>query len=147
MPNKMDSRVRSAFDICADLRKISGLKLAVLGSRRLEAKDVRSMLIDQRSTICELVGAEPRRLVTGDLEVGAEKGVRLAAKEFTGKRPVVFHRAEMTYGKKGAENMLYQVLTQHTDALLLLTVGKTICDDAVYLFKANRKKVYEVEVG
>ena len=101
----------------------------------------------QWSRIKSMFGFEPVRLLTGCANVGAEKAIRLAAKSLTGKLAVVFHRAEVTYGKRAAEEMRDILLAQEATALLLLTTGKKTCKHARDTFSSRGKKVYEVEVG
>lgn len=149
IPNTMDTRNRSAFDVVGDLRALKRRPclLAVLGSHRVDAGELSDALCLSWSVIQVQVGFEPVRLVTGCADGGAEKAARMAAKSITGKLAVVFHRAEVTYGKKPAEEMRDLLLAQEADALLLLAVGKKVCKHASYLFAVRGKKVYEVEVG
>jgi len=145
----MDTRNRSAFDIVANLRALKRRPclLAVLGSHRVDAGELSDAFCFSWPAIQAQVGSEPVRLLTGCADGGAEKAVRLAAKSITGKLAVVFHRAEITYGKKPAEEMRDVLLAQEADALLLLTAGKRVCKHARERFGARGKKVIEVEVG
>lgn len=145
--NSMDSRNRSAFEIVADLRLVDGLKLAVLGSHNLDWKETRAMLVKHRSTIVELVGDQPVRLLTGCRDSGAEKAVRFAARDFTTQLAVVFHRAELTYTAKAAEGMMLALLSQEANALLVLSNGAPVCANARSRFVARNKPVFEIEIG
>lgn len=147
MPNQMDTRNRNAFEIVEELRKIEGLKLAVLGSHNLNVNDTHKAIVDHWSEITELVGEDPERLLTGCRPSGSEKAVRLAAKEVTGKLAVVFHRADVTYSPKMAQEMMVNLLAQEADALLVLSNGSPVCAEARSRFIARNKKVYEIEVG
>lgn len=149
MKNRMDTRNRSAHDIVAYLRSIKGRPclLAVLGSHAVDAGELADALRSQWSDITGQVGFEPARLLTGCADGGAEKAVRLAARDVTGELAVVFHRAEITYGRKAAEEMRDLLLAQEADALLLLTVGKRVCRHARERFGSRGKKVIEIEVG
>lgn len=142
--NRMDTRERRADEIFAELRGTKGFKLAVLGSHSLDASAVADALLEQRDSIIELVGEKPVRLLTGCAPVGVEKAARLAAKKFTGKLAVIIHRAELTYGKKPAEQMRDILLAQESDALLLLGGGNKHARDR---FSGHGKKVYEIEIG
>ena len=145
--NVLDTRTMRGDEVVAELRKTKGLKLAVLGSHQLDAKAVASALIAQRDAIVDLVGKAPVRILTGCADVGAEKAARLAAKGITGNGAVVFHRPEITYGIKPAEQMRDVLLAQEGDALLLLTDGKKCCKHARDRFTARMKKIYEIEIG
>jgi hypothetical protein len=145
----MDTRNRSAFDIVADLRamKRRPCLLAVLGSHAVDAGELAKALRVQWSDIARQVGFSPVRLLTGCADGGAEKAVRLAARGVTGELAVVFHRAEITYGRKAAEEMRDLLLAQEADALLLLAAGKRVCKHARERFGSRGKKVIEIEVG
>ena len=149
MKNSMDTRNRSAFDIVNDLRSVKKpCLLAVLGTHDVDARALAGALCSpQWSLIVAPIGFTPARLLTGCADVGVEKAVRTAAKNITGKLAVVFHRAEITYGKKAAEEIRDLLLAQEADALLLLTVGRKVCKHARDKFGARGKKVYEIEVG
>jgi hypothetical protein len=146
--NSMDSRNRSAFEIVADLKKLGTVacRLGVLGSHGLDAKQVAGGLVRSWGDVCDMIGFEPERLVTGCVDHGAEKAARLAAKECTGKLAAVFHRAEATYGVKEAERLRDIILAQQCDALLLLTDGGKCCKHARERFGSLNKKVFELEV-
>jgi hypothetical protein len=142
----MDSRNTSAFDIVAELRKVKGFKLAVLGSHQLDAKKVAHDLFDlRREVITGFVGHEPVILLTGCADVGVEKAARLVAKKLTGRLAVVFHRASFTFGAKKAEEMRDGLLAQEADALLIIGKGK-VCQAAARLFGTFNKKVFEIEL-
>lgn len=151
MKNRMDSRNRSAFDIVHDLREMGARErarlLAVLGTHHLDASDAADALRSQWSTVVDLIGFEPSRIVTGCGEGGTEKVARLIAKGVTGKLAVVFHRAVFTYGIKHAEEMRDLLIAQESGALLLVMVGKKVCKRARDLFGARMKKTFEIEVG
>lgn len=149
MTNSWDTRNRSAFDIVTDLRSMKKRPclLAVLGSHNVDARELAGALIAQWREIVYTVGFDPVRLLTGCADVGVEKAVRLVSKNVTGKLPVVFHRAEITYGKKAAGGMRDVLLSQEADALLLLTAGKKTCKHARERFGSRGKKVFEVEIA
>lgn len=146
--NTFDSRNRSAFEIVKDLRALGTIacRLAVLGSHGLDAKQVSAAIGRSWSDVCDMVGFEPVRLVTGCADIGAEKAVRIIAKDVTGKLAAVFHRAEATYGPKEAERLRDIILAQQCDALLLLTDGGKCCKHARDRFRSLNKKVFELEV-
>lgn len=146
----MDTRNRSAFDVVADLRamKRRPCLLAVLGSHNVDARELAAVLRSQWLAVQARVGFEVVRLLTGCADVGTEKAARLAAKDVTGKLAVVFHRAELTYGKKPAEEMRDTLLAQEADALLLFTTGsKRVCKHARERFSSRGKKIFEIEVS
>lgn len=148
MPNVMDSRNRSAFEIVADLKALGTVacRLAVLGSHDLDATQVSGLLTRSWSDVCDMVGFEPERVVTGCADVGAEKAMRLAAKEATGKLAAVFHRATTQFSVKQAEQVRDIILAQQCDALLLLTDGGKCCKHARERFGSLNKRVYELEI-
>jgi hypothetical protein len=147
-PNQMDTRNRSAFDIVAELRAMKKpCLLAVLGTHNVDASVLRSAVAAQWSRISGMFGFRPARLMTGCAGVGTEKATRLVAKSVTGELAVVFHRAEVTYGKKVAEEMRDLLLAQEADALLLVTTGKKVCQHARERFGSRGKRVFEIEVG
>lgn len=140
MPNKWDTRERSAFDIVADLRKHKKAnKVAVLGPHDVDASALAEVLPD---AIRSAVG-DPDFILTGCADVGTEKAARLIAKKLTGERAVVFHRAHMVYGFKKAEQMRDILLAQESTSLVV--VG-TLNKHARARFRAHGKKVYEVEI-
>ncbi len=147
MKNRMDTRNRSAFDVVADLRKIGSARLlAVLGTHQVDAGATSDALALAWPMIVGLVGFEPVRLLTGCSPSGVEKAVRIFSKSVTGKLAVVFHRAEITYGSKRAEEMRDILLAQEAGALLLVTAGKKVCKHARDMFSSRMKRVYEIEV-
>lgn len=121
--------------------------LAVLGSRNVDAGVLADAMRTQWPQFAAPIGFDPIRLMTGCAEAGVEKAARLAAKSITGKLAVVFHRAEVTYGKKPADEMMASLIAQEADALLILTTGKPICAFARSRFIAWNKKVYEIEIS
>jgi hypothetical protein len=148
MKNQMDTRNRAADEIFAELRalrsKVGGpCVLAVLGSHTVDAQQLADVLRTQWSTLVGNVGFEPKRLMTGCVDVGVEKAVRLAAKSITGKLAVIVHRAELTYGVKPAERMRDTLLAQEADALLLFGGG---CKHARERFWGHGKKVIEIDI-
>lgn len=140
MPNQMDSRNRSAFDIVADLKKVKGFKLAVLGSHNVDAKTLASALPEAIQQVLNNDWKDPLLVMTGCAPVGVEKAVRLAAKEMTGRSAVVFHRAETVYGPKKAEQMRDVLLAQEADALLIISSGKKTCKHARDRFSSRMKR-------
>lgn len=160
MKNQFDTRVRSAHDVVSDLRFMYGLSgpangigrephtlVAILGSNRFSARDAADALVVNWGTVIDQFGFEPMRVLTGCGEVGAEKAARLAAKRLTGRLAVVFHRAELTYGRRQAEEIRDTLLAQEADALLLLTTGSKVCRHARERFSSRGKKVIEVEIS
>jgi hypothetical protein len=146
----MDSRNRSAVEILHDLRVSYSSEpclLAVVGAHELDAH----LLADVFRTRWPQLVAEfkfgPKRVMTGCADVGAEKAARLAAKSVTGKLAIVFHRAEASYGRKGAEKMRDDLLAQEADGLLLVTTRKN--RKFTFLrerFAARAKPIVEVEI-
>lgn len=155
MKNQMDSRNRSAALIVHDLRELPGSPLvppgrrllAVLGSHQFDAGKLAEAMRRRWSTFTTVVGFEPVRIVTGCAPSGAEKAARMVARDVTGRLAVVFHRAEITYGRGPAEQMRDVLLAQEADALLVLTTGRKVCAHARDRFRGHGKKVHEIEVG
>lgn len=147
MKNRMDTRERGADVIVAELRELQGIKLAVLGSNNIPAKAAADAIIDHRKAIIDMIGGSPVRLVTSCRPVGAEKAARLAAKRFTGKLAVVFHRAEMSFGIRNADIMANMIIERESNALLVLSTGKKASELLSARFKQNGKKVYEIEIS
>jgi hypothetical protein len=148
MKNQFDTRNRGADVIFTDLRMLradtsGACVLAVLGTHRVDAQELADVLRTQWPEIVAAVGFEPKRLMTGCAEGGTEKAVRLAAKSITGKLPVVIHRAEMTYGKKPAEEMRDTLMAREADALVV--IGNA-CKHARERFVGWHKVVHEIEI-
>lgn len=150
MPNQFDSRVRLGTEVMADLMAMGKdpCRLTVVGSHNLEAKDVADGLREAWDGIVEMVGFTPKRLVTGCAPVGVEKAVRLAAKDLTGKLAAVFHRPDMTYGRKQADMFMNISLAKAGDALLILAPGtKPACKNLRLCFVEWSKPIHQVEIG
>jgi len=148
-PNQMDSRNRDAKEILADLEAMGRepCRLVVSGSRALDPEQMADALTEQWSSIVELVGFRPARVVTGCLPVGAEKAARLAAKRVTGKLAVVFHRPDMVHSATAAEMLMNILLSKSGDAALILaTNSKPACTNLRRQFAGWDKRVYQVEV-
>jgi hypothetical protein len=149
-PNSMDSRNRDARQIMEDLQKMGKepCRLTIAGSHKLDAKDAAEALCDAWDEITDLIGFEPKRIITGCSPVGAEKAARLAAKSLTGKLAVVFHRPELIHSVKQADMFMNVVLSKGGDALLLLANGsKPACKNLREQFQHWQKKIHQVEVG
>ncbi len=148
---KMDSRVRDAREIVADLDAMGPdpCRLTIAGSRKLDTSAVADALREQWPQIVELVGFEPKRIVTGCAPEGAEKAARLAARAVTGELAAVFHRSTMTHGPATAEIFLNILLSRTGDALLILAPNKKpACAKLRCAFAEHPgKKIYQVEVG
>lgn len=147
MPNKMDSRERDAREIMADLAALGKdpCRLTIVGSHKLDSKQVGVALRAAWGDIVEVIGFTPKRVVTGCAPVGVEKAVRLAAKDLTGKRSVVFHRPLM--GAKNAEMFLNIWLAKAGDALLILAPGtKPASKNLRACFVEWRKPIHQVEI-
>lgn len=145
----MDTRNRHSSLIWDDLKKYKRqCILAVLGSHNVPAGQVAASLRERWPAVMAMIGFEPVRLLTGCAPVGVEKAARIVAKTVTGKLAIVFHRAELVYGVKAAEQMRDGLIVQEANALLLLSVrlGKGM-KNIRYLFPANGKKIHEIEVG
>lgn len=147
-PNSMDTRNRSAFDVVKDLRgKFDGhYKVAVLGSHQIDATSLAAVLADAVER--EVGPHEPFLVVTGCAPVGVEKAARLMAKDYTGRPAVVFHRADIVYGPKKAEEMRDVLLAQEASCLVVVTLGgkKKTCQNLRDRFTARGKKVHVIEV-
>lgn len=147
----MDSRVRDAREIVADLDAMGPgpCRLTIAGSRKLDTSAVADALREQWSQIVELVGFEPRRIVTGCAPEGAEKAARLVARAVTGELAAVFHRSVLTHGPTQAEMFLNVLLSRAGDALLILAPGApATCRKLRAAFAEHPgKKIYQVEVG
>lgn len=146
----MDTRVRGADVIFAELRELRGevggpVVLAILGLHTIDASDLAKALPRQWDEIVEHVGFTPKLLMTGCVDVGTEKAVRIAAKKITGRSAVVIHRAEMTYGKKPAEEMRDTLMAREADALVVIGTKNT-CKHARERFVGWHKVVYEIEI-
>lgn len=154
-PNQMDSRNRDAKLIFADLEALGKepCRLVVAGSHRLDPGETADALVEQWSAIVELVGFEPKRIITGCAPVGAEKAARLAAKRLTGKPAVVFHRPTFTPAgfiqtTKTAEMFMNISLAKAGDAGLVLAVGsKLTCKNLRGSLGEWDRRTYQVEVG
>ncbi len=146
----MDSRVRDAKDVLADLAALGKgrCRLAVVGSHKLSPSETAHALHEQWSSIVELVGFLPKRLITGCAPCGAEKATRLAARFVTGKRAAVFHRPTMVNSAKSAEMFMNILLARSCDAALILAAGtKPACVNLRLQVVDLGKKFYQVEVG
>jgi hypothetical protein len=154
-PNKMDSRNRDAKLIFADLEALGAdpCRLVVVGSHRLDPADTAEALCDSWDELVDLVGFEPKRIITGCAPGGAEKAARLAAKSLTGKPAVVFHRPMFTPSgyiqtTKTAEMFMNISLAKAGDAGLVLATGSKLTHQNLRgsLWEWD-KKTYQVEVG
>lgn len=146
----MDSRNRDAKEILADLAVLGAepCRLVVVGSHKLDPSDTASALREQWSSIVELIGFEPRRLITGCAPGGAEKAARLLAKQVTGKLAAVFHRPTMVNSAKTAEMFMNILLSRAGDAALILaTSAKPTCMNLRGSLAEWDKRSYQVEVG
>lgn len=148
MKNPFDTRVRGADEIFADLRMLRGdtkgpCVLAVLGTHKVDEKALADAIKEQWDEIVKVVGFEPKRIMTGCVDVGTEKAARLVAKKVTGNTPVVIHRPEMTYGVKEAEEIRDMLMAREADALLV--VGKAN-KHARQRFIGWHKVVHEIEI-
>jgi len=146
----MDSRNRDAKEVLADLVGMGSkpCRLTIAGSNRLDASATAAVLREQWSAIVDLVGFEPRRIVTGCCPAGVEKAARIVAKSVTGKLAAVFHRPELILSVKTAEMLMNIMLSKGGDALLVLARGsKPACANLRQQFIGWQKKVYQVEVG
>lgn len=150
MKNPMDTRVRNADEIFTELRMLRGntggpVVLAVLGLHTIDPQALAKALPKQWDEVVEHVGFSPKLLMTGCLDVGTEKAVRIAAKKITGKLAVVIHRPTLTQGAKVAEEMRDTLMAREADALVV--IGKpTTCKHARERFVGWHKVVYEIEV-
>jgi hypothetical protein len=143
-----DTRRCAAFEVVDALREQGkGRVLAVLGSHRVPAGELSRTLRARWGDVVDLVRFEPERIVTGCAPAGTEKAARLLAPRVTSGRAVVFHRAEVTYGRKGGEEMRDVLLAQEATSLLLVTTGAPVCRHARERFGARMKRVYEIEIG
>lgn len=153
-PNQMDSRNRDAKLIFADLDALGRdpCRLIVVGSHKLDHGQLADSLVDQWSSIVELVGFRPKRIITGCAPVGAEKAARLAAKRLTGKLAVVFHRPMFTQAgfiqsAKTAEMFMNIWLAKAGDAALILaTSSKPTCANLRGSLAEWDRRSYQVEV-
>lgn len=153
--NQMDSRNRDAKLIFADLEALGSgpCRLVVVGSHKLDPASLADSLVDQWSAIVDLVGFEPRRVITGCAPVGAEKAARLAAKRVTGKLAVVFHRpmftqAGLIQSTKTAEMFMNIWLAKAGDAgLVLAPNAKPTCANLRKSLAEWGRRCYQVEVG
>jgi len=149
-PNQMDSRNRDAKLIFADLEAMGRepCRLVVAGSAWLDPGATADALVEQWPAIVELVGFEPRRIITGCAQGGAEKAARLAARRVTGKLAAVFHRPELVYNKKTAEMFMNIWLAKAGDAALILATGsKPTCANLRGSLAEWDRRSYQVEVG
>lgn len=151
MKNRMDSRNRDAREIVADMDAVGPgpCRLTVAGSRKLDTSAVADALREQWPAIINLIGFQPAWIVTGCAPEGAEKAARLAARDVTGERAVVFHRSTMIHGPATAEIFLNILLSRVGDALLILAPNKKpACAKLRCAFAEHPgKKIYQVEVG
>jgi predicted secreted Zn-dependent protease len=150
MKNTMDSRNRDAKAIIADLAALGegSCRLVVVGSHKLDPSQTASALREQWSSIVELVGFEPKRIITGCAPGGAEKAARLVAKSVTGKLAAVFHRPELVHSAKTAEMFMNILLAKTGDVALILATGtKPTCSNLRHSLGEWRKRSYQVEVG
>lgn len=148
--NTFDSRNRNAGEIVGDLRALKKKRgepclVAVLGSHAVNVKETTAYLRKAWPSFCSVSGISPARVMTGCADVGAEKAVRVAAKQLTGKLSVVIHRADYM-GVSVAEVMRDTILANEADALLILTNGGRVCRRARELFVERKKPVYELNV-
>lgn len=150
MKNRMDSRNRDAKEIFADLDALGKkpCRLIVVGAHSLDPRATADALVDQWSSIVDLIGFEPKRIITGCRPVGAEKAARLTAKRVTGKLAAVFHRPELVYNAKAAEMFMNIWLARSGDTALILATGsKMTCANIRASLLEWGKKFYQVEVG
>lgn len=150
MKNQMDSRNRDAREIQTALEALGGdqCRLTIAGSHNLDAGETANALRESWSDIVDMIGFEPKLIITGCRPVGAEKAARLAAKDLTGKLAVVFHRPELVHSIKDAEMFMNICLSKAGDALLLLSPGKKlVCKNLRQQFTQWQKKIHQVEVG
>lgn len=146
----MDSRNREAPAIVADLAAMGSerCRLVVVGSHKLSPGETADALREQWAAIVELVGFEPRRIITGDAPGGAEKAARLVARSVTGKLAAVFHRPELVNSARNAEMFMNILLAKTGDAALILAVGtKPTCANLRRSLGEWEKRTYQVEVG
>ncbi len=150
MKNTMDSRNRDARAIVADLVALgeAPCRLVVVGSHKLDPSATAEALRDQWSSIVELVGFEPKRIITGCAPGGAEKVARLVAKSVTGKLAAVFHRPELVNSAKNAEMFMNILLARTGDVALILATGtKPTCTNLRRSLGEWGKRSHQVEVG
>jgi hypothetical protein len=151
----MDSRNRDAKLILTDLEALGHepCRLVVVGSHKLDPDRLADSLVEQWSSIVDLVGFRPKRVITGCAPVGAEKAARLAAKRLTSKLAVVFHRPMFTPSgflqtAKTAEMFLNVWLAKAGDAALILATGsKPTCANLRGSLAEWDRRSYQVEVG
>lgn len=149
-PNTFDTRNRDAKAVVADLVAMGKerCRLVIVGSHKLDPIKTADALRDQWSTIVELVGFRPGRIVTGCAPGGAEKAARLVAKSVTGKLAAVFHRPELVHSIRDAEMFSNVLLARTGDvALILATSSKPTCTNLRRSLMEWNKGFHQVEVG
>lgn len=150
MKNRMDTRNRDAKEVVADLAAMGSrrCRLVVVGSHNLDASKTAEALREQWSSIVEVVGFSPDRIITGCSPVGAEKAARLVARSVTGELAAVFHRPELVHSIRNAEMFMNVLLAKVGDAALILAPSsKPTCANLRRSLGEWDKRTYQVEVG
>lgn len=135
-----------AMTRAARIRKMSGYKLIIAGSRHLDVKAVKKIIKAHWNEIVEQLGFKPDFILSGACPTGADRAGELLAKRLTGSRAILFPANWELLGKSaGIHRNLDMVDCAH--GLLLIWDGKSRGSGHVLgCMKMRGRPVFEIEV-
>lgn len=137
------------FATIQKMRKVDGLRLAIVGSRKIDTTQAEEIIRAQWKVIGKHFKKQlswpPVAIIAGD-EKGVGRAAQNLAHELSGCSAFRFLPDWITYGKDHASYMRANLLVQEADALLLIWSGKgKDLREVRRLFRVRLKPVLEIE--